>query len=64
MCTITSIVYIGGRQILGYDGLSTDTKPLNTSDSDIEITNGSTFFSMDTGQYFKFDQENNKWWEV
>lgn len=64
MYTITSIVYIGGRQILGFDGLSTDVKPLNAADSNIEITNGSSFLAMDTGQYFKFDQENNKWWEV
>lgn len=64
MCTITSIVYIGGRQIIGFDALSTDVKPLNAADSNIEITNGSTLFTMDTGQYFKFDQENNKWWEV
>ena len=58
MYSITGITYIGGKQVLSYDGLSTDTKPLNTTDSKIEITNGSTYFEMDTGNVFKFDQEN------
>lgn len=64
MYSITGITYIGGKQVLSYDGLSTDTKPLNTTDSKIEITNGSTYFEMDTGNVFKFDQENNRWLEV
>ena len=35
-------------------GLSTDTKPTN-------VGNASTFYEMDTGALYMFDQENGVW---
>lgn len=39
----------------GYFGLSTDTKP------DKDIINGSTFYCIDTGEVFMYDEENGTW---
>lgn len=40
-------------------GLSTDTKPTVFSGSPIK--NGSTFYEMNTGDIFMFDEENQSW---
>ena len=39
-------------------GLSTDTKPTETNSN---ITNGSTFFEMDTGDVYIFNKAGNAW---
>lgn len=38
-------------------GLSTDTKPL-------DAINGSTFYEIDTGKRYLFDEEGAEWCEV
>ena len=37
-------------------GLSTDTKPLNQK-------NGASYQEIDTGQVFRYDEENQIWYE-
>ena len=44
-------------------GLSTDEKPIKKFE-DVFIGNSSTFYEMDTGNAFIYDEENHKWWEV
>lgn len=44
-------------------GLSTDEKPIEKF-GDIFIGNSSTFYEMDSGNAFIYDEENHKWWEV
>lgn len=44
-------------------GLSTDEKPTEKFDKNI-IGNASTFFEMDTGKVFIFDEENHIWHEI
>ena len=36
-------------------GLSTDTKP------ELHVSNGSTYFEMDTGKTYYYDEENSQW---
>lgn len=36
------------------EGLSSDTKPTT-------VLNGSGFYEMDTGDYYKFDEANTTW---
>lgn len=38
-----------------YIGLSTDTKP------EEGVTNGSSFYEMDTGDTYYYDEENQEW---
>lgn len=38
-------------------GLSTDKKPT------VDIPNGSSFYEMDTGNVFMFDEQNKQWIE-
>lgn len=45
---------------LSFKGLSTDTKPTGYFD-DIEITNGSSYFAMDTQEVFFYDYEKQAW---
>lgn len=45
---------------LSFKGLSTDTKPTVTYD-DLKITNGSTFFEMDTQEVYFYDEEGSDW---
>ena len=58
--------YNGG--ILDIVGLSTDTKPNNSSNplksgsSAVHIENGSVYFEMDTSLVFVFDEENDVWY--
>ena len=39
-------------------GLSSDEKPIDPS-----IGNGTTFYEMDTGKMFFYDEENHRWIE-
>jgi hypothetical protein len=45
---------------LSFKGLSTDTKPTGYFD-DIEITNGSSYFEMDTQEVFFYDYATQAW---
>lgn len=45
-------------------GLSSNTKPIDKIEfhgSKYSITNGSTFYEMDTKSVFLFDEENERW---
>ena len=41
-------------------GLSTDTKPTGTYHGD-PIVNASTFFEMDTGNLYWYDEDSSSW---
>ena len=45
---------------LSFKGLSTDTKPVNTFNG-LQITNGSSFFEMDTQDVYFYDGAANEW---
>lgn len=45
---------------LSFKGLSTDTKPTGTFEGS-KITNGSTFFEMDTQEVYFYDEHASKW---
>lgn len=47
-------------QPLPFKGLSTDTKPTVKYDS-LKITNGSTFFEMDTQDVYFYDGATDTW---
>lgn len=47
---------------LSFKGLSTDTKPTENYDS-LAITNGSTFFEMDTQEVYFYDGDTDTWLE-
>lgn len=47
------MVSIIDRSMVGFRGLSTDTKP--------KASNGSVFFEMDTGKGFYYDGEHDEW---
>ena len=51
------------RVYLELYGLSTDTKPIEKFEN-VFIGNASTFFEMNTGKCFIYDEENHKWWEM
>ena len=46
---------INGRQYVELSGLSTDEKTTHG------VLNGSSFFEMDTGNVYFFDEENDVW---
>lgn len=50
------ITFINRGKINEYYGLSTDEKPL-------DVPNASTFYEMDTGKLFLFDEDNMLWRE-
>jgi hypothetical protein len=50
----------GGRIIAQFVGLSTDEKP-SFVEPFITHLNGSTFYEMDTGNTYWFDEENCAW---
>lgn len=50
----------GVSNIIEYDGLSTDTKPLY----DDGARNADSFLEMDTGSVFKFDEAGDRWREL
>lgn len=41
-------------------GLSTDTKPVESTDR-MPLVNGSTFYEIDTKFLYMWDQENSTW---
>lgn len=45
---------------LSFKGLSTDTKP-TVKFNDLKITNGSTFFEMDTQDVYFYDGGSDSW---
>lgn len=45
---------------LSFKGLSTDTKP-TVSYNSLKITNGSTFFQMDTQEVYFYDEATESW---
>lgn len=45
---------------LSFKGLSTDTKPTVNYNS-LKITNGSTFFQMDTQEVYFYDEATDSW---
>lgn len=47
-------------QTLPFKGKSTDTKPTVSFDS-LKITNGSTFFEMDTQDVYFYDESTESW---
>lgn len=49
-------------QILELCGLSTDTKP--TEYNGDKVSNGSTFYEMDTKNVYIYDAENSVWLSV
>lgn len=50
------ITFINRGKINEYYGLSTDKKPL-------DVPNASTFYEMNTGKLFLFDEDNMLWRE-
>lgn len=56
MVTVLKETYYG-NWVHDVRGLSTDTKPTDG------IANGSTYFEMDTGKMYMFDQDNETWHE-
>ena len=62
MVTITDTAYSnsGLNYTLSLVGLSTDEKPTGVIQG-LKITNGSTFFEMDTQKVKFFDEENTAW---
>lgn len=49
-----------GKNIKNYEGLSTDVINLPTEN---EVT-GSTFFAIDTGKVYKFEETSQTWYEI
>lgn len=45
---------------LSFKGLSTDTKPTVNYNS-LKITNGSSFFQMDTQEVYFYDEATESW---
>lgn len=52
-------VITGKKKYFEYAGLSTDTKP--TGD---DISTGSLFLEVDTGDVFAFDEDSSEWNKV
>jgi hypothetical protein len=54
------------RNVLEIVGLSSDTKPLNSTGGieGQQIANGSTIFCMDTSAVFMFDATGDQWYEL
>ena len=48
------------KKELDLNGLSTDTKP-TVSFEGLKLTNGSTFFEMDTQNVYFYDQDVEDW---
>jgi hypothetical protein len=48
------------KKELDFMGLSDDTKP-TVSFQGLEVTNGSTFFEMDTQNVYFYDKESENW---
>ena len=60
---MVSLIKYGGHQNkndMNFVGKSTDTKPIKTFDR-MPISNGSTFYEMDTETEYMYDEELHKW---
>lgn len=51
------------QTILELVGLSTDIKPTDEIDR-LRITNGSTFYAIDTKKIWMFSEEDRTWYEM
>lgn len=60
MVSIYRIIDFSSKYLFELVGLSTDEKPVGLFDEQ-PIKNGSTFFEIDTGAAFMYDQQNNIW---
>lgn len=64
----TDVMYTDGtvasaRAVMSLVGLSSDTKPTVTYKG-TAITNGSTFFEMDTSTAYMYDEDGETWHEL
>ena len=62
MITITDVNRFNNT--LEINGLSTDTKPIETieyKNSTYRIINGSTLYEMDSKKVYTYDEENHQW---
>lgn len=62
MVTVQKIGSSMNREVLEISGLSTDDKPTIFADG-AYITNGSTFEEIDTGNVYKYNEDNKQWIE-
>jgi hypothetical protein len=51
------------KSVMSFVGLSSDTKPTDTYKG-TTITNGSTFFEMNTSTVYMYDEANTTWHEL
>ena len=54
------------NNVLSMSGLSSDEKPIDTFtfyEVEYQIKNGSSYYAMDTGSVFLYDEENSTWIE-
>lgn len=63
MVTLTNWFGKPNSNISEFVGLSTDSKPIDTY-NDLAVTNGSTFFCMDNGDMYMYDEENKTWYKL
>lgn len=63
MITLHTHIDSRNKEELNFVGLSTDIKPTDKFGS-TSVTNGSTFFEMNTGKVFIFDESGKKRNEV
>lgn len=56
MITLSRAAYQTEYRTAEFNGLSSDVKPIY-----IELENGSTFYEIDTGDYYAYDKENGVW---
>lgn len=50
----------GGKYLIPFSGLSTDTKPAEFYDN-LPIANGSTFMELNTKKVYFYDEEHKQW---
>lgn len=63
MITLNKYADKCNRVYLELYGLSTDEKPTKNFEN-VLIGNASTYYEMDTGNAYIYDEENHKWWKV
>ena len=63
MITLNKYADRANRVWLELYGLSTDIKPVEKFETTY-IGNASTYYEMDTGKCFIYDEENHKWHEM
>lgn len=59
MITYTGVANTDTSHLYKFRGLSTDTKP--TIEDYPEMSNGSSFFEIDTFDIYFYDKENGDW---